>query len=226
MRTTELFAIFTFVKSLEHLYLSSEHTPSFLSSGVVSMPSWPPALLNITPCPEFTPSFLGSGVISVPSWHTAFLNTIPYGVDTYVEVPVLPAVVALVEADSPVTETTILKAPTCIFHISQIARPRFSPAPVIPPRPQPICLNRQVHPQFEAPGPKSPRIIPSPFLLPSKSILPKPPFCFLSDETDIEYNNDDNDSNGSIWLSLLLSPTVLATLWHFCRLVSLHPATG
>ncbi|KAG6887891.1 hypothetical protein C0992_010354 [Termitomyces sp. T32_za158] len=248
MRVTELFTIFAFVKSLEQIYLSPEFTRAVPGSGI-SLPSWPPALLNAVPYPQFTPSFPGSGIslpswppalfnafprpqftpsfpgsgISSPSWPPALLNNISYEFDLHLEVPLPPPVVAPVQVDPPVNETKRINAPTCISYISQIARPRFSPAPIIPPRPQPICLNRHIDPKFEVPGPKSPWIILSPLTPLPKSKLPKPPFCLPFDETDSGNNNDDSDNNESIWLSLLLSPTVLAAFWHFCRLLARRP---
>ncbi|KAH0580541.1 hypothetical protein J132_08145 [Termitomyces sp. J132] len=191
MRATELFAIFAFIKSLERIYLTPGFTPYFVSSGVVSVPSLPPALLNI-----ISYDFFG----------------------TPLEVPALSTV-------APVNISTIVSAPTCIVYISQIARPRFSPAPVIPPRPQPVCLNLHLHPKFEAPGPKSLWNIPSPFPSHSKSLLPNSPFCLPTDEPEIEseIEIEIEDENESIWLSLLLSPTVLAAVWNFCRLLVHRP---
>ncbi|KAG6902702.1 hypothetical protein C0995_012842 [Termitomyces sp. Mi166 len=149
MRATELFAIFAFIKSLERIYFTPGFMPSFVGSGVVSVSSVPPVLLKIIPYDFFC--------VEIPA-------ALPPTVD-----PV----------DSPVSVATIVNAPTCIAYISQIARPRFSPVPIVPSRPQPICWNRHLHPKFEAPGPKSPRTIPSPFPPPSKPILPTRLFAFL-----------------------------------------------
>ncbi|KAG6819423.1 hypothetical protein H0H93_011981 [Arthromyces matolae] len=113
---------------------------------------------------------------------------------------------------------------TCTFYISSIARPRFSPVPVIPPTPQPVCINRHVLPNFEVPGPKSPWVIPSPFPPPApKSRLPAAPFCLPTDEhvSSSWYDRIEwvLDVVGS-WLRFLTIPGLLPGLWHLWCLLS------
>ncbi|KAG6829703.1 hypothetical protein H0H93_014353, partial [Arthromyces matolae] len=77
---------------------------------------------------------------------------------TVYHIPQFPLSMFWLDPELPPAEPT-----TCVFYISSIARPRFSPAPVLPPPPQPTCVNRHLLPNFEVPGPKSPWIVASPF---------------------------------------------------------------
>ncbi|KAG6902696.1 hypothetical protein C0995_012836 [Termitomyces sp. Mi166 len=222
MRATELFAIFTLLKSLERISICPGFTPSFMCSGVVSVPTSliPSALLNI-----LSPFYFGNQTTVYTADTTApiapvidaptckfYISQIARPRFSPVQVipprpqPICPNrhfdLTALLPAP-------VLNRPTCKFYISQIARPRFSPVQVIPPRPQPICRNRHLNPTFEVPGPKSPWIIAPPFLAPSKSSLPRSLSPLPSEKL--------RNNSGSLWLPLAFTLVLVLSIWNFYR---------
>ncbi|KNZ78927.1 hypothetical protein J132_08152 [Termitomyces sp. J132] len=181
MRATELFSIFVFIKSLERISICPGFTPSFTCSGIVSVPT---SLVPSALLNILSPSRLPDNQSSIHTDDTAAL---------------------VINLSAPV-----INAPTCKFYISQIARPRLSPVSVIPPRPQPICLNRHLNPTFEVPGPKSPWIIPPPFPPPSESSFPSlkiSPFLLPSEKLE----------NKSFWLPLVFTLVLVMSIWNFYR---------
>ncbi|KAG6917407.1 hypothetical protein DXG01_002676 [Tephrocybe rancida] len=146
------------------------------------------------------PSPWRSGIVSIPSsLSLALLNLLT--VDNNIFIQVAPVIVI----------APVVNAPTCNPYISYIARPQYTPVPIIPPPIQPTCLNRQLYPKLEVPAPRSLWLMPPPFLPPSEP--QQPPFCRPNDEPP----------RSCLWLPLVVSLAVGLAMWNFTRLQARRP---